>query len=220
MGSGFRWDLEEVCKIAKNRGARMVIDAAQSAGTVPIDVSAWNVDILAAPCFKWMLGPLGAGFMYICPELIAACDPPLPGWFGVTNPGENDLRLPCWHETAHKFERGVPSMMAIVGAAAGLKLLKALRHEAVFNRIATLTRYLYEALSELGVTIATPRDAVERAGIVAIRLPGQDRLWQRLKESKIHVGNWLGCLRIDPACYNTEAELDTLLAHIRGFLGA
>ena len=220
MGTGFRWDLAQACKIAKGHGAKVVVDAAQSVGAVPTDVSAWGVDILAAPSFKWMLGPLGAGFMYVCPELIAACDPPLPGWFGVTNPGENDLHHPRWHQTAHKFERGVPSMIGFVGAAAGLKLLREVGHEAVFDRIAELASYLYEGLSELGVTLCTPRQPARRAGIVAIQLPGQDRLWKQLEESRIHIGNWLGCLRIDPGCYNTETELDVLLQRVRKFMAA
>ena len=76
------------------------------------DAPQCGVDLLAAPSFKWMFSPLGAGFLYVCPELIETCDPPLPGWFGVVNPGDNDLHEPKWHRSAHKFERGVPAMIA------------------------------------------------------------------------------------------------------------
>ena len=218
MGTGFRWDLAAVCRIAHAHGARVVIDAAQSAGVVPIDVQAWGVDFLAAPTFKWMLGPLGAGFLYVCPELVSACDPPLPGWFGVTNPGDNDLHHPHWHDTAHKFERGVPSMIGFAGAAAGLELLRDIGHQAVYERTAELAGYLYDGLLDLEATLCTSADPAQRAGIVAMQLPDQDRLWQQLEEAGIHVGNWLGCLRIDPACYNTIDELDRLLEHIRDFV--
>ncbi|MBI4026573.1 MAG: aminotransferase class V-fold PLP-dependent enzyme [Verrucomicrobia bacterium] len=218
MGTGFRWDLAEACRIAHAHGARIVVDAAQAAGAVPIDVSRWGVDFLVTPTYKWLLGPLGAGFLYVCPELVAACDPPLPGWFGVANPSDNDLRHPCWHPTAHKFERGAPNMIGFVGAAAGLKLLREVGHKAVFDRTAQLAGYLFEGLSELGVTLCTPRNPAARAGIVAIQLPGQDRLWRQLEDSGIHIGNWLGCLRIDPACYNTEAELEELLKRTGKFM--
>ena len=218
MGTGFRWDLSEVCRIAHRRGARVVVDAAQSVGAVRTDVTAWGVDILATPTFKWLLGPMGAGFLYVCPDLIAACDPPLPGWFGVKNPGDNELHSPQWHETAHKFERGVPSQICFVGAAAGLQLLRDIGHQQVFDRIARLTTYLYDGLVEIGVTPTTPSSPQRRAGIVAIQVPDQDRLCHELQEQGIHIGNWLGFLRIDPACYNTTDELDALLARIRQFV--
>ena len=156
--------------------------------------------------------------MYVCPEMIAACDPPLPGWFGVTNPGENDLHQPRWHPTARKFERGVPSLISFVGATAGLNLLQAVGHQVVFDRTTQLAGYLSDRLSELGVRLCTPRDPAKRAGIIAIRLPDQNRLWQQLEAARIHVGNWLGCLRIDPACYNTETELDEFLNRVRKFV--
>jgi selenocysteine lyase/cysteine desulfurase len=212
--------LAEVCRIARRHGARVVIDAAQSAGAVPIDVQSCGIDFLAAPTFKWLLGPLGAGFLYICPELVASCDPPLPGWFGVTNPGANDLRSPQWHKTAHKFERGVPSMIGYVGAAPGLELLQEIGYVEVFDRISQLASYVYNGLSELDVTLCTPREPSQRAGIVAIQLEGRDLLWKKLEAVGIHVGNWLGCLRIDPACYNTQSELDELLSCVRDFVAA
>ena len=52
---------------------------------------------------------------------------------------------------------------------------------------------------------------------MAIQVPDQDRLCHELQEQGIHIGNWLGFLRIDPACYNTTDELDVLLARIRQF---
>ena len=219
MGTGFRWDMSEACTIAHEHGACVVVDAAQAAGAVPIDVRAWGVDFLAAPTFKWMLGPLGAGFLYVCPERVEACDPPLPGWFGVINPLDNDLHHPHWHLGAQKFERGVPSMISFVGAAAGLELLEKIGHETVFKRIAELVSYLCDGIAELGVKLITPADPQRRAGIVAMQLQDHTRLCQQLEQQAIHVGDWLGCLRVDPACYNTVVELDELRLRLRDFVG-
>ena len=194
MGTGYRFNLDEVCSAAHEHGARVVVDAAQSAGAVPIDVTRSGVDLLAAPSFKWMFGPLGAGFLYVCPELIETCDPPLPGWFGVVNPGDNDLHEPKWHPSAHKFERGVPAMIAFAGAAAGLKLLDDFGCDKVFERTSALATYLYDALAALDVTIDTPSSPAHRAGIIAVKLPGHDALCEQLEQAGIHCGNWLGRL--------------------------
>jgi selenocysteine lyase/cysteine desulfurase len=218
MGTGFRWDLPELCRVAHQHGARVVIDAAQSAGAVPIDVLASGVDILATPTFKWLLGPLGAGFLYICPELIIKCDPPLPGWFGVTNPNDNALHDPNWYRTAPKFERGVPNLIRFVWAGAGMRLLRDIGLVNVFGKIAELSTYVYDGLADLGVRLLTPKQPEHRAGIVAMQMANQDRLWRHLEEANIHVGNWLGCLRIDPGCYNTKDELDEFLHQVRDFV--
>ena len=218
MGTGFCFDLNEICRMAHAHGARVVVDGAQSVGAVPINVRASKVDFFAAPTFKWMFGPLGAGFLYVCPELIKACDPPLPGWFGVLNPLENDLWKTNWHTSAHKFERGVPAMIAFVGAEAGLRLLARIGHDAVFSRISELASYLIEGLTSLGVSVPTPNDPRKRAGIVAAEIPDYKTLWVQLENQSIHTGDWLGYLRIDTACYNTRDEIDELLKHIRNFV--
>ena len=217
-GTGFRVDLAELGAIAHGHGAKLVVDAAQSAGCTPIDVTAWGVDFLAAPTFKWLMGPTGAGFLYVCPELIAACDPPLPGWFGLENVADVDLRNPIWFKSAQKFERGLPSTIGYVGAAAGLQMLHDVGYGHVYNEAERLATYLHGKLTELGVTVVTPASASQRAAIIAMQTPGQDQLHEQLERQKIHVGNWMGCLRIDPAFYNTTAELDAFLARVGDFV--
>ena len=217
-GTGFRVDLAELSRIAHSHGAKLVVDAAQSAGCTPIDVTAWGVDFLSAPTFKWLMGPTGAGFLYVCPELVAACDPPLPGWFGLENVADVDLRNPVWFKTAQKFERGLPGTMCYVGAAAGMQMLRDLGHDNVYNQVERLATYLHERLTEIGVTVVTPADPSQRAGIIAMQTPGQDELHKQLEQKKIHVGNWMGCLRIDPAFFNTTAELDAFLKCVGDFV--
>jgi cysteine desulfurase/selenocysteine lyase len=214
-GTGFRVDLRELARIAHSHGAKLVVDAAQSAGCTPIDVTAWEVDFLSAPTFKWLMGPTGVGFLYVCPEMVAACDPPLPGWFGLENVADVDLRHPVWFKSAQKFERGLPSTLGYIGAAAGLQMLHDIGYTKIYDEVERLSTYLHEQLTALGVTVVTPANPQQRAGIIAMQTPGQDQLHEQLEQKKIHVGNWMGCLRIDPAFYNTTAELDALLTCVR-----
>ena len=217
-GTGYRVDLAELARIAHGHGAKLVVDAAQSAGCTPIDVTTWEVDFLSAPTFKWLMGPTGAGFLYVCPEMIAACEPPMPGWFGLENVADIDLRNPVWFKTAQKYERGLPSTIGYVGAAAGMQMLRDVGYANVYSQVERLASYLHEQLTEIGVTVVTPADPGQRAGIIAMQTPGQDELHDQLEERKIHVGNWMGCLRIDPAFFNTTEELDAFLACVREFV--
>ena len=63
MGTGFRLDLGRLGALARGHGAALVVDAAQSAGVVPIDLTATPVDFLATPTFKWLFGQTGGGFL-------------------------------------------------------------------------------------------------------------------------------------------------------------
>ena len=217
-GTGFKVNLKELSGIAHSHGAKLVVDAAQSAGCTPIDVTGWGVDFLSAPTFKWLMGPTGAGFLYVCPEMIATCDPPLPGWFGLENVADIDLRRAVWFKTAQKYERGLPSTIGYVGAAAGLQMLHDIGYANVYAEVDRLATHLYETLAQIGVTLVTPSSSDQRAGIIAMQTPGQDQLHEQLEQKNIHVGNWMGCLRIDPAFYNTTDELDAFADCVRHFV--
>ncbi|MCG8626266.1 MAG: aminotransferase class V-fold PLP-dependent enzyme, partial [Proteobacteria bacterium] len=68
-GTGQTYDLKRFSDKAHRHGAVCVVDATQSAGQVPIDVSASGVDAVATSCYKWLCGPFGTGFMYVSPTL-------------------------------------------------------------------------------------------------------------------------------------------------------
>jgi len=79
FGSGQRYDLRSLAEVAHLHGALLVVDATQSAGAIPIDVSRDRVDVLVAAGYKWLCGPFGAAVMYVAPHL--QCKPGLnPGW--------------------------------------------------------------------------------------------------------------------------------------------
>jgi selenocysteine lyase/cysteine desulfurase len=221
MASGFRHDLRGLCDLARRHGAALVVDAAQSAGAVRIDLAETPVDFLAAPTFKWLLGPLGAGFLHVRADWIERAPPPMIGWMAVTNPGDNDLRAIRLHPTAMRFERGVLDMVAFAGARAGLEILHRVGMERVESRILDLSDRLHgglRALADKGVRLWTPPARAERAGIVAFDVPDRARLHGRLEADGIHTLDYLGHIRVDPSFYNTEEEIERLLEKLREWL--
>ena len=221
MANGFRFDLGEVLDLAHAFGAALVVDAAQSVGAVPIDLSETPVDFLAAPTFKWLMGPLGAGFLHVREDWIERSAPPFVGWMSVVNPLDNDLTDMQLHDTAVRFERGVLNAIGYVGARAGLELLFTVGPEAIAVRTARLATTVYEGLQGLGhahLEVWTPENPDARAGIVAFDVPGRIELLQHLTARGIYVGDFLEHIRVDTAFYNSEEEVDRLLTEVSAFL--
>jgi selenocysteine lyase/cysteine desulfurase len=221
MASGFRFDLARLGEIARSVSAALVVDAAQSAGAIPIDLRATPVDFLVAPGFKWLLGPLGAGFLHVRADRIQRAEPPMIGWLAVTDPGANDLREIRLQPTAMRFEAGSLNLVGYAGLRAGLALLRQVGPPWIHSRIAGLVDRLYhglEQLAPLGVRLWTPPDPAERAGIVAFDAPRRADLHAHLESRRIHVGHWLDHIRVDPCFYNTDEEIDRLLAETGTFL--
>ena len=181
------------------------------------------MDFLVAPMFKWMLGPMGTGFLHVRSDWIERAQPPMIGWLAVRDPLANDLREIRLHGTAMRFEGGSLNLAGFAGARAGLQLLHEVGHEWAFARIAELSQRLYrglERLAPLGVRLWTPPDPRERAGIVAFDAPRRPELHLRLESRGIHTGHWLEHIRVDPCFYNSEEEIDRFLAETETFLAA
>jgi len=121
--NGFRNNLKALAEIAHEHGAYLIVDACQSAGALQIDAKRDDLDFLATSCYKWLLGPSGAGFLYVQKGLAERFEPIFVGWASVKHEvfetvelwDNRELRL---SETASRFETGEPSILSYVGAAA------------------------------------------------------------------------------------------------------
>jgi len=224
--NGFRHDLRALSEIAHEHGAYLIVDAIQSAGAMRIDVKRDGVDFLASACYKWLLSPPGAGYLYVRDELIEGFEPPLVGWRTNTNVEERDhrsLRLP---ETASRFEIGTPSFASLVGATESLKLLLNAGTGRIERRILRLTGHLMESLKNLGLRIQTPEESSQRSGIVNFRIDNPREVVERLNNKGIvpcgTSAAWARCspqfystIRVAPHFYNTEEEIETFVDELR-----
>lgn len=160
----------EVGAIAREHGALFLLDAAQSLGDVPLDVRTLNVDLLAAPGHKGLLGPLGTGILYVRPGVEERLTSLRQG--GTGSQSESD-RQP--DHVPDKYESGNLNVPGLVGLGAGVAWLAARGVDAVRRHAHALTDKLIEGLAAVdGVTIYGPRDSSRRVGLVSIRLEGYD----------------------------------------------
>ncbi|MEM3731118.1 MAG: aminotransferase class V-fold PLP-dependent enzyme [Candidatus Bathyarchaeia archaeon] len=223
--NGFRNDLRALGQIAHEHGAYLIVDAIQSAGAIPIDVKRDDVDFLTTACYKWLLSPPGAGYLYVKEELIEKFEPPFVGWASVKP--EVFETIDFWDiwslrlsETASRFEIGSPSFISLIGAAEALKLLLNFGIENVEKRILQLTGYLLEAIKDLELELFTPEEKQYRSGIVLFKIHEPQKFVEKLRQSNIVVSARAHGIRVSPHFYNTQNEIDKLIEEIKKWVKA
>ena len=218
--NGFRHDLRPVSEIAHEHGAYLIVDAIQPCGAIPVDVKRDNIDVLATACYKWLLGPPGAGYLYVREELIEKSEPPYVGWASVKKETFNttefwDIWNPQYSQTATRFEVGSSSTISFLGAKEAIKLLLGAGIENIERRILKLTDRLIGSLEELGFKLQTPKEKECRSGIANFKIDNPQKMVEKLEKTGIVVSARANGIRVSPHFYNTEEEIDKFTEEIR-----
>lgn len=218
--NGFRHDMRAISEIAHEHGAYVIVDAIQSTGAVSVDVKRDNIDFLTASCYKWLLSPPGAGYLYVREELIQKFEPPFTGWASVKQEIFNTTDFwDIWKlelsETATRFEVGSPSYISLVGAREALKLLLSVGISNIERRILGLTDHLIDSIKDMNLDLQTPEEKACRSGIVNFRVENPRQVAEELGRKGIIVSARSNGIRVSPHFYNTEEEIDALTDEIR-----
>jgi kynureninase len=200
-------DVESIVAAAHEHGALVVLDAYQSVGTVPLDVTALNVDFAVGGSVKWLCGGPGAGWLYVRPDLAATLKPALTGWQAHARPfafePEQDYAEGAW-----RFLTGTPNVPALYAATAGYDVIEEVGIAPIRERSLELTTQLIELLDEAGFPVGSPRDPARRGGTVCVKPPDSKRVNRQLAERGV-ICDWrpdVG-LRLGPHFYNSEDDL-------------
>ena len=211
---GFRLNLNKLGGFCADHGILLCVDAIQSLGAVPFDVTACKADFVVADGHKWMLGPEGLALFYAAPVAREQLRIQQYGWHMVAHAGDYDRTDWVPADDARRFECGSPNMLGIHALQASLSLLLQVGPQAVFERILQKTAYLSERISELSAEILSPQETSRRAGILSFRMPGRDsqQIHKRLTASGVVCALRGGGIRFSPHFYNTEDEIDRAVA--------
>ena len=209
--SGYRADLPALSRLCHAAGAYLVVDGIQSLGVVPMDVHAAGIDMLVTQGAKWLMAPIGIGFLYVRQELIRELQPAYAYYRAVTSPEpwlEYDWTL---RPDACRFEVSSPNVAGLYGLRTSLALLLEVGIERIYAHVLDLTDRLLAGLDRLGAEVLTPRSRERRGGIVTCRTADAPADWQRLHEAHVQVSLREGYLRISPHFYNVPEEIDRFL---------
>ncbi len=219
--SGYRIDVKQAARMAHDQGAYLFLDAIQGLGVYPLDVKDSQVDFLAADGHKWMLGPEGAGLLYVRQERLSELRPLLVGWNSVKARGDYRQVKYEVREDAARYEGGSPNMMGIHGLGASLDLLTAAGVTAnaspVAQRILELVNYAVQQIEACGGQILSPHSEGHQSGIVTVTKPNLavERFKKQCFDANVAISARGGGIRLSPHFYNNEDEIDQFVALLR-----
>jgi selenocysteine lyase/cysteine desulfurase len=219
--NGARLPVEEIARIAHERGALVVLDAYQAIGTYPLDVTQLGVDVVAAGVLKYLLGSAGLGFMWTRPGLSEELLPTQTGWFADQNIFEMDINDYSPSPTARRFQSGTPPVPAIYAGIAGIELMLEIGVAETREHVTALNERLIAGVDDLGGTVITPRDPEKRGALVCIASTDAPGLVTELAKDGIVTSDRDGNLRVSAHAYNTVEDIDAVLAALarhRGLL--
>lgn len=205
--------LAEITRLAHARGATVVVDGAQTAGHIPIDVHALGIDAYAVPSHKWLCGPDGLGMLYVRRDRIPDLDPVKVGGRAAAS---YDFAGAFEAEREHvtKFEVSTNSTPVIAGTLVAVEQYLASGAAAVWDRTRALNRYAEHCLGAIpGVQVTGAHTDATRSGLFLFALSGVDpaHLAAYLQEEGQIVCRsvrQMGSVRLSLHVYNTEAEVD------------
>jgi cysteine desulfurase/selenocysteine lyase len=221
----------EIGRVARERDALFLVDAAQTAGVVPIDVQAMHIDLLAFPGHKGLFGPTGTGALYAGPRA------PLKPWReGGTGGDSASETQPC--DLPYLLEGGTPNVLGVAGLIAGIEYVVDSGIDAIRAHEVALTERLWQRLDELGgFTVFGHRDPARRVGTLSFRceaLPAAeiggilDEAFDVAVRPGLHCAPYVhraigtfpeGAVRVSPGPFNTTADVDRLAQALAEIVG-
>ena len=220
--SAFITDVKTIIEKAHRVGALVVVDAYQAAGTVPMDLAAWDADFAVGGSVKWLCGGPGAGYLYVRPDLAKTLKPAFVGWAAHESPfafATGEIR---YHDAPERFQSGTPNVPSLFSARAGYEIVASIGVPAIRERSLHLTRRLIDAALAAGFRLNTPGDDRERGGSVVIDVgPRGEAIAGDLIGRGVIIDYRPGAgIRVAPHFYNTEQDIDRAMTTLADLVGA
>ncbi|MBI2808218.1 MAG: aminotransferase class V-fold PLP-dependent enzyme [Planctomycetes bacterium] len=216
--------IQEVGEIARQNEVLFLVDAAQTAGVIPIDIQTMRIDLLAFPGHKSLLGPTGTGALYVGPGAIVGAW--REGGTGGDSSSETQPR-----DYPYFLEGGTPNVLGVAGLAAGIKYVTEQGLARIHQHEVELVERLWKRLDEIGgYEVFGHRDMAKRVGTLSIRseaLPAAeiggilDQAFEIAIRPGLHCAPYIhraigtfpdGAVRVSPGPFNTSDDIETLAA--------
>jgi selenocysteine lyase/cysteine desulfurase len=215
--TGFLNDLERIGEICQQHEILFSVDGIQGVGAIPIDVQKAQIDFLANGGHKWLMSPMGCGFLYIKPKVLSQMRPVFAGWLSVKDSWNFSEYNLDFLDNAERFEIGTPNFLGMIGARAATDILVEIGPENTYTHLLCLGDVLIEGLEAMGLQYIGSRIETHRSGIYTFKAQREEALFKYLQAHHVHVALRQGAVRISPHYYNTEDEIRQLINLCRKF---
>lgn len=215
--TGFRFDLEAVGALCREKGVLLAVDLIQGLGVLPVDLSQAHVDFACGGAQKWLIGPQGAGFFYCRREQLERIEPTQVGSDSMANKIPYTQYEYLFRPNAQRFEYSTLSTLPLIGMGAAIDLLLEAGIEPISQRIKRLTDHLTDGLTRLGWPCISPRDENEWSGIIAFSASAEriEKAIAALNQAGIFAMEREGNLRLAPHFYQTLDEMQKVVTVLR-----
>ncbi|WP_395750754.1 aminotransferase class V-fold PLP-dependent enzyme [Prosthecobacter sp.] len=198
--------------------AVLAVDVTQALGRIALDCQ--DADILISSTHKWTLGIHGGGIIGIPKKSAARLTTTAGGWYHISNAFDADrFENPRIKSGALSFSVGMPSFAALYALNASLRYLEQVGMAQIIAHADPLVARVHAGLKELGITALSAAQPDCTSGIVAFTHANTTAINDALLAQNIHVMHQVGRIRIAVHGYNTEEDVDKLLATLRSVLG-
>lgn len=208
-----------VCRRAREVGAHVMLDCFQSAGTLPVDVTALGCDFATGGVLKWLCGGPGGAWLYVRPDLLERLEPRFTGWVAHAMPFDFAPPPMRYARGAYRFMTGTPNVPALYAASAGPRLVLEAGVEAIRAKSVRQTQRLVDGALAQGWKVNAPLDPARRGGTVAIDCPHAYEVKLELLAREVIVDYRPGAgIRVAPHFYTSDAEVERVLGEIADIL--
>jgi selenocysteine lyase/cysteine desulfurase len=206
--TGLRMPVAQLSALARSRGCLAIVDGAQAVGAIPVDVKALGCHAYATSGHKWLLGPKGTGLLHLSEELGDRVD--------VVSIAAN--------HAAYGDATGVTSIPSVLGLGAAVEYVSAIGMDRIEAHDLALRNRLFAALQEVPkIRVVSAPAGPLASGLVTFTLPAEheSRAFQQMMRTKHDVElkmvpkNWLNGIRVSTHLFNTEQDVDRLIAALK-----
>lgn len=207
--SGILSPVAEICALGRMRGVISILDVAQSAGIVPMDINYWHVDVVLGSCVKWLCGGPGAGYMWVNSNLIESMKPKDVGWFSHQNPFEFDINHFEYAENTQRFMGGTPSVAPYALALGSLRMINRLGVDTIRAHNQKLKKIVLQVAKGKAQNLIEP-DKSGGTLCLSFSETEADKLAQSLSQHGAFFDRRNNVLRLSLHAYNTQDEAELL----------
>jgi cysteine desulfurase family protein len=222
--------IAEIGQVVRERDVLFLVDCAQTAGVVPVDLQAMHIDLLALPGHKGLMGPTGTGALYVAPRV------KINVWREGGTGGDSSSEVQP-KEFPYFLEGGTPNVLGVAGLSAGIQWVESEGIDKIRGHEVGLTARLTRHLDEIdGIQVYGHRDPARRMGTLSFRADALaapelggilDQAFDIAVRPGLHCAPYIhrslgtfpdGTVRVSPGPFNTEADIDRLAGALREIL--
>jgi len=207
--SGALCDVRTIQQHCRQTGTLLMVDAYQTTGVYPYDVTEWDLDIVTGGSHKWLCGAAGCGWIYIKPGLLHRFEPAVTGWMAHARPFAFEPAPITYADSMYRWGTGTPTIPGYLVAKPGHDTIKEVGVQNIREHNVRLTSLVAQHALDRRLKVNTPLEPQRRTGWIGIDFEGSADAYKRLIEERVFVDYRPGCgIRVGPHFYTTEQEIE------------